>query len=584
METMSGSAALMRSMKKEGVKQVFGLPGGANLPMYDELFKSDIRHILVRHEQSAAHMADGFGRVSRKPGVCFATSGPGATNILTGIATAQADSAPMVAVTGQVPVKMIGRDAFQESDIIGMSNPVVKYAFQPRTPEEVPLAVRRGFYIAETGRPGPVLLDIPKDVQQNEAPMEFPEEFQMRGYKPWTDPDVIGIERATNMLLSSQKPVILAGGGTIISSAFAELQAVAEMLGMPVVTTFKGKGAFPENHPLSMGPIGMHGHAEANKIMVEADCVLAVGTRFSDRSVGTVEDFEKRLKIIHIDVDPAEIGKNQTANVAVVGDVRASLRIMLSMLAKKTTHENTVWSKHALDLKSYWKDNLKIHPGEMGAARILRKLREVLPKESIVTTEVGQHQMWASLFFNVIQPGTFFSSTGLGTMGWGFPAAIGAKVAKPDVPVVDIAGDGSFNMTENSLATSVLEDIPVIVFLVNNFTLGMVAQWQRTFYDRRMIGVDFSKILCLPLFQQNGQRTVFPLPVAQVSFDHYFVGLCMSVHPYWSHGKRMIFRKCPLAFECRDNRHAKHFCNSLQFCKSRRDYGSTSGQYYWFLR
>ena len=322
METMSGSAALMRSMKKEGVKQVFGLPGGANLPMYDELFKSDIRHILVRHEQSAAHMADGFGRVSRKPGVCFATSGPGATNILTGIATAQADSAPMVAVTGQVPVKMIGRDAFQESDIIGMSNPVVKYAFQPRTPEEVPLAVRRGFYIAETGRPGPVLLDIPKDVQQNEAPMEFPEEFQMRGYKPWTDPDVVGIERATNMLLSSQKPVILAGGGTIISSAFAELQAVAEMLGMPVVTTFKGKGAFPENHPLSMGPIGMHGHAEANKIMVEADCVLAVGTRFSDRSVGTVEDFEKRLKIIHIDVDPAEIGKNQTANVAVVGDVR----------------------------------------------------------------------------------------------------------------------------------------------------------------------------------------------------------------------------------------------------------------------
>ena len=543
----------MRSMKKEGVKQVFGLPGGANLPMYDELFKSDIRHILVRHEQSAAHMADGFGRVSRKPGVCFATSGPGATNILTGIATAQADSAPMVAVTGQVPVKMIGRDAFQESDIIGMSNPVVKYAFQPRTPEEVPLAVRRGFYIAETGRPGPVLLDIPKDVQQNEAPMEFPEEFQMRGYKPWTDPDVVGIERATNMLLSSQKPVILAGGGTIISSAFAELQAVAEMLGMPVVTTFKGKGAFPENHPLSMGPIGMHGHAEANKIMVEADCVLAVGTRFSDRSVGTVEDFEKRLKIIHIDVDPAEIGKNQTANVAVVGDVRASLRIMLSMLAKKTTHENTVWSKHALDLKSYWKDNLKIHPGEMGAARILRKLREVLPKESIVTTEVGQHQMWASLFFNVIQPGTFFSSTGLGTMGWGFPAAIGAKVAKPDVPVVDIAGDGSFNMTENSLATSVLEDIPVIVFLVNNFTLGMVAQWQRTFYDRRMIGVD--------------QRTVFPLQYT-ISFDHYFVSLCMSVHPYWPHGKRMIFRKRPLAFECRDNRHAKHFCNSLQFCKS----------------
>ncbi len=492
METMSGAAALMKAMQKEGVREVFGLPGGANLPMYDELYKSDIRHILVRHEQSAAHMADGFGRVSRRPGVCFATSGPGATNILTGIATAQADSAPMIAVTGQVPVNMIGRDAFQESDIIGMANPVVKYAFQPRSAHEVPEVVKKGFYIAETGRPGPVLLDLPKDVQQNEAQMSFPEEFKIRGYHPWTDPDIANIEKAIKILLSSDKPIILAGGGTIISSAFAELQAIAELLVIPVVTTFKGKGAFPETHPLSLGPIGMHGHAEANKLMSEADCVLAIGTRFSDRSVGTFEEFERNLKIIHLDVDPAEIGKNQTTQVAVVGDVRASLRVMVKMLTQQAVRrtDDSAWLRHVREVKDYWRENLKIHPGELGAAKILRKLREILPKEAIITTEVGQHQMWASLFYDVISPGTFFSSTGLGTMGWGFPAAIGAKVARPDVPVVDIAGDGSFNMTENSLATCITEDIPVIVFLVNNYTLGMVAQWQRTFYDRRMIGVD----------------------------------------------------------------------------------------------
>ena len=492
MENMIGAKALMIALEKQGVKQVFGIPGGANLPMYDELYKSNIRHILVRHEQSAAHMADGYGRVSRKAGVCFATSGPGSTNILTGLATAQADSAPMIAVTGQVPVNMIGRDAFQESDIIGMSNPCVKYAFQPRDPSEIPEVVKKGFYIAETGRPGPVLLDIPKDVQQNEGKMSFPEEFKIRGYHPWTDPDISQIEKAINMLLSADKPIILAGGGVIIGSAFAELQAIAELLMIPVVTTFKGKGAFPENHALSLGPIGMHGHAEANKLMVEADCVLAIGTRFSDRSVGTFEEFEKRLKIIHMDVDPAEIDKNQTTSVAVVGDVQATLRIMVKLLMQKAikkTEENK-WLKHVKEVKEYWRENLKLPEGEMTAAKILRKLREILPKEAITTTEVGQHQMWASLFFDVIHPGTFFSSTGLGTMGWGFPAAIGAKVARPDVPVVDIAGEGSFNMTENSLATSVLDNIPVIVFLVNNFSLGMVAQWQRTFYDRRMLGID----------------------------------------------------------------------------------------------
>jgi len=287
-------------------------------------------------------------------------------------------------------------------------------------------------------------------------------------------------------LLSSSKPVILAGGGVIISAAFAELQSLAEMLMIPVVSTFKGRGAFPETHPLSLGPIGMHGHAEANKVMSEADCVLAIGTRFSDRSVGTFAEFEKNLKIIHLDVDPAEIGKNQTTSVAIVGDVKASLRIFVKLLMQKVVKksDDNTWLKHVTEVKEYWRENLKLHPGELTAAKILRKLREVMPHQSIVTTEVGQHQMWASLFYDVISPGTFFSSTGLGTMGWGFPAAIGAKAARPDLPVVDIAGDGSFNMTENSLATSVLDNLPVIVFLVNNYTLGMVAQWQRTFYNR----------------------------------------------------------------------------------------------------
>ena len=493
MENLTGSEIVLKALTDQGVEVVFGYPGGAVLPIYDSLFKQNsIRHLLVREEAGAVHAAEGYAKSSGKIGVVLVTSGPGATNLLTGIATAQADSAPMVAVTGQVPVKMIGKDAFQESDIIGMANPAVKYSYQPRTPEEIPEIVKKGFYIAETGRPGPVLLDIPKDVQQNEGKFTFPDEVRISGYHPWTDPDIPSIEKAIQLLLTSEKPIILAGGGVIISSAFAELQSIAEMLMIPVVTTFKGKGAFPENHPLSLGPIGMHGHAEANKLMTEADCVLAIGTRFSDRSVGTFEEFERNLKIIHMDVDPAEIGKNQTTSVAVVGDVQASLRIMVKMLIKKAMKksDDNPWLMHVNEVKDYWRENLKLHPGEMGAAKILRKLREVLPKQSIVTTEVGQHQMWASLFYDVIQPGTFFSSTGLGTMGWGFPAAIGAKTARPDVPVVDIAGDGSFNMTEHSLATSVLEGLPVIVFLINNFSLGMVAQWQRTFYEKRMIGID----------------------------------------------------------------------------------------------
>lgn len=492
MVELSGSKALMHTLEKEGVDIVFGMPGGANLPMYDELIQTNIRHILVRHEQSAAHMADGYGRIKRKPGVCFATSGPGATNLVTGICNAHMDSSPMVAITGQVPTSMIGKDAFQECDIMGMCTSITKYCFQPRSAVEIPEMVKKGFYIAQSGRPGPVLIDIPKDVQQEIAEIKFPEIIKVRGYSPHIDPNIEQVGKAVELLLNAERPMIMAGGGVHISGAFHELQALAEFLMIPVVTTFKGKGAFPENHPLALGPIGMHGHVEANKLIVDADVLLAIGARFSDRSVGKFDEFGQRMKIIHIDVDPAEIGKNKSVDAPVVGDVKASLRILLKMITKRIAkkEDKSTWIKHINEVRDDVYSNFKDHPREMTARKSLKKLRELLPPESIVTTEVGQCQMWTSLFFDILQPGTFFSSTGLGTMGFGFPASIGAKAAKPEVHVVDIAGDGSFNMTENSLAVSVNNNLPVIVFLMNNYSLGMVAQWQRFFYDRRYIGVD----------------------------------------------------------------------------------------------
>lgn len=502
MTRMKGAEALMRSLEKEGVDFVFGLPGGANLPIYDALVDAKIRHILVRHEQSAAHMADGYARVKRKAGVCFATSGPGATNLITGIATAYADSSPMVAVTGQVPLEMIGKDAFQETDIIGIANPCTKYTFQPRRAVEIPVTVKKGFYIAESGRPGPVLIDIPKDVQQDSQDIEFPDLIKVRGYNPAVESDLSTIGKAIELLLEAERPIIMSGGGVILAGAFPELKVLAELLLAPVVTTFKGKGSFPENHPLAMGPIGMHGHAEANKIILEADCILAIGARFSDRSVGKFDEFGKNMNIIHMDIDPAEIGKNKAVDVAIVGDVKSSMKAMAKMLSKKMIKrgERNPWLKRRKELIDHYSESIKDYPRDLTARKVLKKLRQQLPNDAIVTTEVGQCQMWTSLHFDVISPGTFFSSTGLGTMGFGFPAAIGAKAAKQSVPVVDIAGDGSFNMSENSLAVSVLENLPVIVILLNNYMLGMVAQWQRTFYNRRYEGVhlhncpDYSKV------------------------------------------------------------------------------------------
>lgn len=496
MVEITGAQALITALEKEGVEVVFGLPGGANLPIYDALVDANFRHILVRHEQGAAHMADGYARIKRKAGVCLATSGPGATNLITGIATAYADSSPMVAITGQVPLAMIGKDAFQETDIIGVANPCTKYSFQPRKPDEIPLMVKQSFYIAESGRPSPVLLDIPKDVQQTKSDISFPDLIKVRGYSPVVDADLSQIGKAVELILKSEKPLIMAGGGVILSGAFHELQTLAELLAAPVVTTFKGKGSFPENHQLAMGPIGMHGHPEANKIVLEADCILAIGARFSDRTVGRFDEFGKGMDIIHMDIDPAEIGKNKSVDVAIIGDVKSSMKTLIKMLSSSMKKESNVnntdenrWLKRRKELIEYYSETIKDYSRELTAKKSIKKLRELLPADAIVTTEVGQCQMWTSLHFDVISPGTFFSSTGLGTMGFGFPASIGAKAARPGVPVVDIAGDGSFSMTENSLAVSVLENLPVIVFLLNNQMLGMVAQWQRTFYNRRYMGV-----------------------------------------------------------------------------------------------
>ena len=489
---ITGAEALIKALINEKVEGIFGLPGGANLPMYDTLYDSEIRHILARHEQCAAHMADGYARASRKPGVCFATSGPGATNLITGIATAFADSSPMVAITGQVATNMIGKDAFQECDTIGIATPVTKYTYQPLTSAEVPQMIKNAFHIATSGRPGPVLVDIPKNAQVDKMDITFPKKVNLRKANPINSPDITMVNKAAELLLKAERPMIMTGGGTIISGAFRELQAVAEFLMSPVVSTFKGKGGFSETHYLSLGPIGMHGHIEANKLVLEADVLLAAGARFSDRSVGKWDEFANEMKIIHADIDPSEIGKNKEADIGLIGDIKNTLKLLLSSLEQKakSKNEDYPWIKHVKEIRDIWRSKPLPAPREITGPRLLKKMREILPAACLYTTEVGQHQMWASLHFDVIEPGTFFTSTGLGTMGWGLPAAVGAKFARPDLPVIDIAGDGSVQMTESTLATSVTEDLPVITVIFNNGMLGMVAQWQRLFYERKYMGVE----------------------------------------------------------------------------------------------
>ncbi|MEM3046119.1 MAG: biosynthetic-type acetolactate synthase large subunit [Candidatus Bathyarchaeia archaeon] len=477
---MSGAQALIEALKREKVEVIFGIPGGATIPIYDLLDGAAFRHILARHEQCAGHMADGYARISGKVGVCMATSGPGATNLVTAITNAYMDSSPVVTITGQVPRAMIGKDAFQEADIVGVMTPVTKYTYQPRRAADIPKAVKEAFYIASTGRPGPVLIDIPKDVQMEIAPMEFSSKVELRGYKPTYDPHPLQVKRAADILTQAERPMILSGGGVIISNATAELLALAELLSAPVATTLMGKGSFPEDHPLWIGGLGMHGAREANILVLEADALLAVGTRFSDRTTGRLDEFCPDAKIIHVDIDSAEIHKNAKVDIPIVADAKRTLEaIKAELIRRAEKRERSAWLRMVEELRRQVASETKNDNGAVNPRNIISRLRAALPEDAIVTTEVGQNQMWAYLHFRVLKPRTYITSGGLGTMGFGFPAALGAKVAKPTVPVVDIAGDGSFIMTEQDLATSVSEDIPVTVVVLNNHMLGMVAQWQR---------------------------------------------------------------------------------------------------------
>jgi acetolactate synthase-1/2/3 large subunit len=485
----------MKALTYQKVSTIFGLPGGQIMPVYDALLDSGIRHILVRHEQSAVHMADGYARASGRPGVCMATSGPGATNLVTGIATAYMDSSPVVAVTGQVPRPQIGTDAFQEADIVGITTPITKYNFQVRRAAEIPGTVKTAFHIATTGRPGPVLIDIPKDVQIETAEVEFSEPVRIRGYRLTGDPDSTEVEKAVELLSDAERPFILAGGGVRISNACEELRMLAELLCAPVGSTLMGKGCFPEDHPLSLGMVGMHGKTEANRLILEADVLFAIGVRFSDRTICKVDKFCPKAKIVHADIDSAEIEKNKEVNVSIVGDASKVMYAIRSRLVHRFRKEKrSEWHTRVEQLKEVVREKNNNHEDGLAPPAILKKMRKILPANAIVTTEVGQNQMWAALHFSALGPRTFITSGGLGTMGFGFPAAIGAKIARPDVPVVDIAGDGSFIMTENSLATSVSEQIPVIVVILNNRMLGMVAQWQRQFFNGRYSAVQLGNV------------------------------------------------------------------------------------------
>jgi len=494
---MPGARAVIESLYRENVEVIFGYPGGQVLPLYDELYDANIRHILVRHEQAAAHAADGYARATGKTGVCLATSGPGATNLVTGIATAYMDSIPIIAITGQVPRSLIGYDAFQEANITGITLPITKHNYLVQDTKDLPTIFKEAFYIARTGRPGPVLIDIPKDVQNEIIEFEYPEEVKLRGYKPTFTGNEQQIKKAASLILKAEKPIFYVGGGIIFSNACEELKDLAETILAPVATTLMGMGAFPSAHPLSVGMLGMHGTRYANYAIQESDLIIAVGVRFDDRVTGKISSFAPNAKIIHIDIDPAEIGKNVRVDVPIVGDAKNILK-SLARYVKIEQIKTDAWIRKIDAWKkeyplTYKKDNL------LRPQFVVEQISEVCP-DAIIVTEVGQNQMWAAQFFNYKNPRTFISSGGLGTMGYGFPAAMGAKVGKPECTVIDIAGDGSFQMNSQELATVVQNDIPVIVAILNNGTLGMVRQWQKLFFNRRFSAtciqgsVDFVKL------------------------------------------------------------------------------------------
>ena len=514
---ITGAKALIESLKKENVEVIFGYPGGAMLPIYDELFDADIRHILVRHEQAAAHAADGYARATGKTGVCFATSGPGGTNLVTGIATAYMDSVPIVAVTGQVPRSLLGVDAFQEADITGITMPITKHNYLIKKAEDIPRVVKEAFYIASTGRPGPVLIDIPKDVTTDLLDFNYPKEVNLRSYKPVVAVKIEQLKQAAALITASEKPVIYAGGGIIISHAAEELLRFAELIKAPVTATLMGKGAFPDAHPLSVGMPGMHGTKYANYAIQESDLIIAVGARFDDRVTGKLESFAPSAKIIHIDIDPAEIKKNVRVDVPVVGDAKTVLTKLTSLI-KQHQPKTSEWLKRV----NKWKKDFPLHYKKNDMIKpqyVVECIYELYP-DAIIVTEVGQNQMWAEQYFTYTKPRTFISSGGLGTMGYGFPAAIGAKVGRPDATVIDIAGDGSFQMNSQEIATAVQSEIPVVVAILNNGYLGMVHQWQELFFEERYSStvieesVDFVKLA--EAYNAVGLRAVKPEEVKPI--------------------------------------------------------------------
>ena len=493
----SGAKILVESLQREGTEIIFGYPGGVVLSIYDELYDSSLRHILVRHEQAAAHAADGYARASGRVGVCLATSGPGACNLVTGIATAYMDSAPIVAITGQVPTNLLGNDAFQESDITGITMPITKHNYLLKSAGDISRVIREAFYIAGTGRKGPVLIDIPKDVSTGLAnDTLLPEKVTLRGYNPTYKGHKRQIDKAVELLRQAERPLIYAGGGVIASDASGELISLATLLGIPVTTTLMGIGCIPCDHPLNLGMLGMHGTEYANFAVMESDVLIAIGARFDDRVTGKIDTFAPHAKIVHIDIDPAEIGKNKRIDVPIVGDVKAVLQDMLSGLKKNNAYEP--WLKKIKHWRQHHplrvKDDGRLHPQQ-----IVRALSELVKGEAVIVSEVGQNQMWTAQHFCFHHPRTWITSGGLGTMGYGFPAAMGAHFARPDVPVFDIAGDGSIQMNIQEMSTVAANKIPVKVAILNNMYLGMVRQWQELFFDRRysfteLPPVDFVKI------------------------------------------------------------------------------------------
>ncbi len=493
---MTGAEALVKSLEEEGVEVIFGIPGGATLFIYDVLDDSKICHYLMRHEQCAAHAADGYARASGKVGVCMATSGPGATNLVTGIANAYMDSIPIVAITGQVPTPVIGTDAFQEADTTGITLPIVKHSYLVTAPEDIPTVIKEAFHIASTGRPGPVVIDVPKNVTAERLSYKPASSPHLPGYKPTYKGHIKQVREAVKVITGAKRPVLFVGGGAVASEAHQEVRELAEALNIPVTYSLMGKGIFPENHGLSLGMLGMHGTCYANYAMTETDLIIGVGVRFDDRATGKLDRFAPHAQVIHIDIDPAEIGKNVAVFVPIVGDARLVLRQIINLLKKEDKLKPLTINPWLKKVAQWKKENPLTYPEsrQLLPQFVVETAYEVAKgRDVVLTTGVGQNQMWAAQYFLIDKPRRFISSGGLGTMGFGLPAAIGAQVAQPNSLVIDIDGDGSFQMVLQELATISIYKLPVKIIILNNGYLGMVRQWQQLFYSNRYCAVDLTR-------------------------------------------------------------------------------------------